>query len=111
MIKRREFIAGIGSAAVWPLAAWTQQSSLPVIGILGSASAESYASLLAAFMQGLRETDVVEGQNVAIESRWANDQYDRLPSMAADLVRTGVSLIVAVGKHLPHTAAVVGRCS
>jgi putative ABC transport system substrate-binding protein len=104
-MKRRTFIAGLGSAAAWPVVARAQQSSLPVIGILGSASAESYASLLAEFMQGLRETDVAEGQNVAIESRWANDQYDRLPSMAADLVRTGVSLIVAIGNSLPARAA------
>jgi putative tryptophan/tyrosine transport system substrate-binding protein len=104
-VKRRQFIAGLGSAAVVPLSARAQPSSLPVIGILGSASAESYASLLAASMQGLRETGVVEGQNVAIESRWANDQYDRLPGMAADPVRTGVSLIVAIGNSLPARAA------
>jgi putative ABC transport system substrate-binding protein len=104
-MRRREFIAGLGSAAAWPLAARAQRPALPVIGILGSTSAQSYASPLAAFMQGLRETDFVEGQNVAIESGWANDQYDRLPDMAADLVRTQVSLIAAIGNSLPARAA------
>jgi putative ABC transport system substrate-binding protein len=78
---------------------------MPVIGILGNATADIYATRLPAFMQGLKETGFVEGQNVVIESRWANDEYDRLPGMAADLVRRRVSLIAALGNNLPARAA------
>jgi putative ABC transport system substrate-binding protein len=102
-MKRRTFIAALGSAAAWPLAAQAQQRSLRVIGILGSTTGEPDA--LSAFMQGLKDTGFVEGQNIAIEARWANDQYDRLPAMAAELVRARVALITAVGNNLPARAA------
>ena len=83
MILRREFIAGLGGAVAWPLAATAQQRAMPVVGILGPTTAESFALGVTAFMQGLKDTGFVEGQNIAIEAHWANDQYDRLPAMAA----------------------------
>jgi putative tryptophan/tyrosine transport system substrate-binding protein len=89
---RRDFIAGLGSAAAWPLVVGAQQR-IHVVGILGTTPAESYR--IAAFMQGLKEARFIEGQNVRIEQRWANNQYDRLPEMAADLVRSRVSLRAA----------------
>jgi putative tryptophan/tyrosine transport system substrate-binding protein len=102
-MRRREFIAGLGSAAAWPLAARAQQRTMPVIGILGTTSAET--NRVAAFMQGLKEAGFIEGQNVRIEQRWANNQYDRVPEMAADLVRSRVSLIAALGNSLSARAA------
>jgi putative ABC transport system substrate-binding protein len=81
----------------WPVVAWAQQPAMPVIGFLHSASAASYARFVAAFKQGLAETGYVESRNVAIEYRWADDQYDRLPAMAADLVRRQVTVIAANG--------------
>jgi putative ABC transport system substrate-binding protein len=106
-MKRREFITLFGgAAAAWPIAARAQQRpAIPVIGILGNSTAESDVARLPAFMQALKESGFVEGQNVAIESRWANDNYDRLPEMAADLVRARVALIVAIGNSLPARAA------
>ena len=97
-MKRRTFIAGLGSAAVWPLAARAQQPALPVIGYLGAQSAgDDYKNYVVPFLQGLKATGFVEGQNVAIEYSWAENQYDRLPVLAADLVRRRVAVIVAVG--------------
>jgi putative tryptophan/tyrosine transport system substrate-binding protein len=96
-MQRREFIAGIGSAAAWPFAARAQQP-LPVIGYLGQQSADDdYKNVTVPFLQGLKEAGYVEGQNVAIEYRWAENQIDRLRALAADLVRRRVTVIVAAG--------------
>jgi len=87
-MRRREFIALLGSGvAGWPFAARAQQPAMPVVGLLGATTAQGYAAQLTAFRQGLSEAGFVDGRNVAIEYRWAEDQYDRLPAMAADLVR------------------------
>ena len=97
-MRRRDFIkAVVGSMAVWPLAARAQQPAMPVVGVLNSASADGYASMASAFKKGLKETGYIEGSNVAIEYRWADDQYDRLPALAADLLGKRVTAIFANG--------------
>src|SRR5215468_1272822 len=103
-MKRRTFIAGLGSAAAWPVVAWAQQPAVPVIGYLSPQSADDYKNFTVPFLQGLKETGYVEGQNVAVEYRWADNQYDRLPALVADLVRRGVKVIVVSGTPAPLAA-------
>src|SRR5262245_44693566 len=94
IVGRRELIAALGSTVAWPLSAHAQQPA-PVIGYLGATSRDKDSLALQALQQGLKETGFVEGQNVLIEYRWAEGQYDRLPALASDLVRRGVAVIFA----------------
>ena len=95
-MRRRDLIAALGGAAVaWPLAAYAQQSAMPVVGFLNPASPQSYPRPLAAFLKGLAEAGYIDGQNITIQYRWAEGHNDRLPALAADLVRSHVSVIAA----------------
>ena len=96
-MKRRTFIAGLGSAASWPVVARAQQAAMPVVGFLSARSADDSKNFTVALLQGLKETGYVEGQNVAVEYRWADNPIDRVPALAADLVRRRVAVIVANG--------------
>jgi putative ABC transport system substrate-binding protein len=96
-VNRRSFIALLGGAAVWPLAARAQQPTMPVIGFLYGGTSADAAYYLPAFRRGMREMGYIEGRNVAIEFRWAEDRYDRAAALAEDLVRRPLSLIVAIG--------------
>src|SRR5262249_60923673 len=96
-MRRREFVTLLGGAATWPLAAHGQQSTMPVIGFLGPASPGPYAPYVAGFRQGLKEAGFIEGQNVAIEFRWAENQNDRLPALAAEVGRRQGSVIATPG--------------
>jgi putative tryptophan/tyrosine transport system substrate-binding protein len=114
-MRRREFITLVGGAAVWPLAARAQQpakeSVMPVIGFLSARSPDESANLLAAFRRGLAEDGTIEGQNVAVEYRWANGAYDRLPAMAAELVSRPVAALVTVGGEASARAAIAATKS
>jgi putative ABC transport system substrate-binding protein len=104
-MKRREFIAGLGSAAAWPMVARAQQAAVPVIGLVYIGSEDASADFVAAFRKGLGEIGYVEGQNVRVEYHYLEGQYDRLPALMADLVRRRVAVIATPGSIASSVAA------
>src|ERR1700693_3695541 len=102
MIGRREFMAGLGSAAAWPVVVRAQQRTMPVIGFLRSTPLAPLQGLVTAFGQGLKEAGFVEGQNVAIEYRYADNQVDRLPTLVAELIRLRAAVIVVKPSQQPR---------
>ncbi len=104
-MQRRNFLGVLGGAVAWPLAARAQQPTMPVIGLLGSASADESTHIMRALRAGLNESGFIEGKNVAIEYRWAHDKYDRLPALAAELVNRQVLVIVTAGAEPSALAA------
>jgi putative tryptophan/tyrosine transport system substrate-binding protein len=106
-MRRREFIAGLGSAPAWPLAARAQRTTVPLVGYLDTGSLETRREVVAALHRGLSQTGYVEGRNLAVEYRWAEDRLDRLPALAAELVRRQVAVIVAA----PTPAALAAKAA
>ena len=104
-MKRRAFIAGLGSAAAWPVMARGQQSAMPVIAFVNAGAAETSANYSAAFRKGLNETGYVEGQNAALDYHWLRGQYDRLPALMTDFVRRRVAVIAVSAGDLAARAA------